>query len=173
MTRRSRMFAGLAGAALAIVMAATALGYAGQVLGTITVAGPGGTLKCHTNITVTATLLDVGGKPFTGETVKWKFTSTPSSADKINKTPTTTNSAGVTKTTVYLACVAGNRKITATSAGMSAGAVLSLTAAGLPRTDTLPGTDPAGDFSLGTLLALLAVLAGGGIMIRRIATSPR
>jgi hypothetical protein len=158
---------------MALVMTVTAFGYAGQTLATITVGAPSGTLKCNTAITVTATLISTDGDPFTGETVKWKFSSTPSNSDKINKTPTTTNSKGVAKTTVTLACVAGNRRVTATSDGISAGAVLSVTSAGLPRTSTLPGGNPAGDLPIGMILALFAVLIGGGIIIRRVATSPR
>lgn len=171
MNRRNRFLAGLAGAAMALAMTATAFGYAGQVLGTISVAGPGGVLKCNVPITVRATLLDVNGVPFSAETVTWAITSSPSSADRVNDTSTTTNSSGVTTTTVTLACVAGNRTVTATSGGMSAGAVLGLTSAGLPRTSTLP-SDPAG-LPIGTILALLAVLAGSGIILRRVASSPR
>jgi Bacterial Ig-like domain (group 1). len=154
-------------------MTATAFGYNGQVLGTMTISGPGGTLKCGVALTVTATLLDVNGNPFTGESVTWKFTSSPSTADKINKTPTTTNSNGVTTTTVTLACVAGDRTVTATSGETSAGAVLSVTSAGLPRTSTLPDSGPAGELPIGTIFAFLAVLVGGGIIVRRVASSPR
>ena len=172
MNRRNRFFAGLAGTALALAMTATAFGYAGQVLGTISVVGPSGTIKCGVAVTVTATLLDVNGNPFTGETVTWKITSTPTGADKVNKTTSTTNSSGVATTTVTLACVAGNRTVTATSDGMSAGAVLGVTAAGLPRTSTLQGGTPA-DLPIGTIVALLAVLAGSGIIVRRFASRPR
>ena len=172
MNRRNRLFAGLAGAAMALAMTATAFGYAGQVLGTMSVAGPGGTLKCNVPITVTATLLDVNGIPFSGEPVTWAITSTPSSADRVNDTSTTTNANGVTTTTVTLACVAGNRTVTATSAGTSAGAVLSLTSAGLPRTSTIAG-DASSGVPIGTILALLAVLVGAGIITRRVVTSPR
>jgi hypothetical protein len=157
---------------MALAMVATAFGYAGQVLGTISVAGPSGTLKCNVPITVTATLLDVNGVPFSGEPVTWAITSTPSSSDRVNDTSTTTNASGVTTTTVTLACVAGNRTVTATSDQLSAGAVLSLTSAGLPRTSTITG-DASSDVPIGTIVALLAVLAGAGIITRRIVTRPR
>lgn len=173
MNRRNRFLAGLAGTALALAMTATAFGYQGQVLGTITVAGPSGTLKCGVPLTVTATLLATDGNPFSGEPVDWTFTSSPSSADKINDTSTTTNSSGVTTTTVTLACVVGNRTVTATSGEASAGAVLGITSAGLPRTSTLPDGSPAGNLPIATIFALLAVLAGSGIIVRRFASSPR
>lgn len=172
MNRRNRFAAGLAGTALALAMTATAFGYAGQVLGTVSVVGPSGVLKCGVQLTVSATLLDVNGAPFTGEPVTWAITSSPTSADHVNPGPSTTNSSGVATTKVTLACVAGNRTVTATSDGISAGAVLGVTSAGLPRTSTLPSGDPAG-LPIGTILALLAVLAGSGIILRRVAFSPR
>lgn len=173
MKARNRFLAGLAGVAMAMAMTATAFGYSGQVLGTISVAGPSGTLKCNVPLTVTATLLDVAGQPFTGETVTWAITSSPSSADRVNQATSTTNASGVATTTVTLACVAGNRTVTATSGEISAGAVLAITAAGLPRTTTLSDNGPAGGLPIPTILALFAVLAGGAIIIRRVASSPR
>jgi hypothetical protein len=157
---------------MALAMVATAFGYAGQVLGTISVAGPSGTLKCNVPITVTATLLDVNGVPFSSEPVTWAITSTPSSSDRVNDTSTTTNANGVTTTTVTLACVAGNRTVTATSDQLSAGAVLSITSAGVARTSPLSG-DGSSELPIGTIVALLAVLAGAGIITRRIVTRPR
>lgn len=172
MNRRDRWFAGLTGTVLALAMTATVFAYAGQVAGSVTVGGPSGVLKCGVALTVSATVLDGAGLPIEGQPVDWTFTSSPSTADKINSTPTTTNASGVATTTVTLACVAGNRTVTATADEVSAGAVLGITAAGLPRTSTLDGS-PLGDLPIGMILALLAVLAGGGIMVRRIAFSPR
>src|SRR5450759_662374 len=143
MKHRSQWLAGLAAVALALITSATAFGWSGTGNGAVTVAGPGGTLICGDNITVTATVVDAAGKLIAGQPVAWSFTSTPSTADKINTTPTTTNASGVATTTVVLACVAGNRTITATADGVSAGAVLSVTATGLPNTSTLPGETPA------------------------------
>ena len=135
--------------------------------------GPSGTLKCNTALTIRATLLATDGTPFTGEPVDWTFSSSPSSADKINSTPTITNASGVATTTVTLACVVGNRTITATNGEMSASAVLGITSAGLPRTSTVPDGSPVGNLPIATILALLAVLAGGVIIVRRFALSPR
>jgi hypothetical protein len=154
-------------------MATTVLGYAAQVAGAVSVGGPGGTLKCGVPLTVTATVLDANGSPIAGQPVDWSFTSSPSSADKINSTPTTTNASGVATTTVTLACVVGSRTVTATADAISAGAVLGITSGGLPNTSTTPGGSPVGNLSIATILALLAVLAGGGIMVRRFAFSPR
>jgi len=174
MKHRSQWLAGLAAVALALITSATAFGYAAEVAGAVTVAGPGGTLTCGVNITVTATVVDASGKLIAGQPVAWAFTSTPSTADKINTTPTTTNASGVATTTVVLACVAGSRTIRATADAVSAAAVLSVTAAGLPNTSTLPGETPAQNLPvIGTLLAVLAMAAGGVLALRRISFSRR
>jgi len=171
-TRRNRWFAGLAGTGLALVMAATVFAYAGEVAGAVSVAPPSGTLACDTPLTVSATVLDAASDPIDGQPVDWTFTSSLG-GDVINSTPTTTDANGVATTTVTLTCVVGSRTVTATADAITANAVLGITAAGLPRTSTLPDGSPFGDLPIATLLALLAVLAGGVIMVRRIAFSPR
>jgi len=174
MKHRSQWLAGLAAVALALITSATAFGWSGTGAGAVTVAGPGGTLTCGVNITVTATVVDAAGKLIAGQPVAWAFTSTPSTADKINTTPTTTNASGVATTTVVLACVAGSRTIRATADAISASAVLSVTAAGLPNTSTLPGETPAQNLPvIGTFLAVLAMAAGGVLALRRISFSRR
>jgi hypothetical protein len=173
MKHRTRGLAGLAAAALVLLAATTAFGYAGEVAGAVTVGGPGGTLQCGVPITVSATIVDSAGKPIEGQPVDWTIASSPSSADTINATPTTTDANGVATTTVTLACVAGNREIRATADGVSGGAVLGVTAAGLPRTSTVPGEVPVDVSLVATLLAVLAVLAGGGTMVRRLVLNPR
>ncbi len=174
MKHRSRWLAGLAAVSLTLITAATAFGYAGEVAGAVTIATPGGTLKCGVNITVTATIVDSAGKPISGQPVAWTFTTTPSAADKINKTPTTTDANGVATTTVVLACVAGNRYLHAVADAVGASAVLGVTAAGLPNTSTLPSETPAQGLPLiGTLLAVLAMAAGGVLALRQISLSRR
>ncbi len=172
MNRRNRWFAGLAGTILALGLSATVFAYAGEVAGAVTVGAPT-TVKCGVALTVTATVVDAASKVIADQPVDWTFTSSPSSEDTINSTPTTTDANGVAATTVTLACVAGNRTVTATADGVSAGAVLGITAAGLPRTSTAPDGSPVGNLPIATILALLAVLAGGGIIVRRLAFSPR
>ena len=169
MNHRNRWLAGLAAAALALVSATTAFGYAAEVAAAVTVGGPGGTLECGVPITVTATIVDSAGNPISGQPVDWTFASSPSSADEINATPTTTDANGVATTTVTFACVSGNREIRATADGVAGEAVLGVTAVGLPRADTLPSEAPP----FATLLAALAVLVGGGIMVRRLVLKPR
>lgn len=173
MKYRSRWLAGFAAAALALVGATTAFGYAGEVAAEVTLGGPGGTLACNVSITVTATVVDANGKAISGQSVDWTFASSPSSADTINATPTTTDANGVATTTVTLACVVGNREIRATADDVSGSAVLSVTAAGLPRTSTAPDGAPLDAGLVATLLALLAVIVGGGIMIGRLVLKPR
>ena len=174
MKHRNRWLAGFAAVALTLVTSATAFGYNIPVGGSLTIATPGGTLQCGVNITVTATLVDSAGVPIAGQAVDWSFTSSPSAADKINKTPTTTDANGVATTTVVLACVAGIRHVGAVAGAVRTSAVLGVTGAGLPNTSTLPGETPAqGSPLIGTLLAALAMAAGGALALRRISFSRR
>lgn len=172
MARRDRWSAGLVGTGLALVMAATVFAYAGEVAGAVSVAPPSGTLACGTPLTVSATVLDAASSPIDGQPVDWTFTSSVT-GDTINTTPTTTNASGVATTTVTLACVVGDRIVTATADAISANAVLGITSAGLPRTSTVPDGSPFGNLPIATLFALLAMLVGGGIILRRFAFRPR
>ena len=174
MQHRSPWLAALAAVALALVTSATALGYGPTVAAAVTIGTPGGTLQCGVNVTVTATIVDAAGKPIAGQPVDWSFKSSPSSADKINRTPTNTNAEGVATTTVVLACVAGNRYLHAVADAVGASAVLGVTAAGLPNTSTLPSETPAQGLPLvGTLLAVLAMAVGGAFALRQISLSRR
>lgn len=173
MNTRSRWIALLAGMALAFTLSSTVLAYASQVVATLTLSVPGGSQKCGTAITVRATALDSEGSPIEGQPIAWRFTSSPSSKDKVNKTPTLTNVNGVATTTVTLACVVGSRTLTATGDNVRASAVLAVTSGGLPGTSTALDGSSSGDLPIGSLLALLAVLAGGGVILRRFAFSSR
>ena len=174
MQHRSPWLAGVAAVILALVTSATALGYVTTPAAAVTIGTPGGTLQCGVNTTVTATIVDSAGKPIAGKPVDWSFTSSPSSADKINRTPTNTNADGVATTTVVLACVAGNRYLHAVADAVGASAVLGVTAAGLPNTSALPSETPAQGLPLvGTLLAVLAMAVGGAFALRQISLSRR
>lgn len=172
MKHGNRLVASLAGTAMALAMAATVFAYAGQVAGAVSIAPPSGTLTCGVPLTVTATVVDAASKPIEGQPVAWTFTSSLT-GDTINSTPTTTNVAGVASTTVTLTCVVGNRTVTATADAITASAVLGITAAGLPRTSTFADGSPFESLPVATILALLAVLVGGLIIVRRIAFRPR
>ena len=123
---------------------------------------------------MTATILDAAGKPVAGQSVDWALVTTLSSSDKVNKTPTITNSSGVATTTVTLACVEGSRPVRATAGAVSAQAVLGVTVGGLPNTSTLPVGAPTGPGALlvATILAL-AFVTGGGLTLRRLAATNR
>jgi hypothetical protein len=170
MNARRRWLAGLAGLLLTLFVAGTVLGYAGEVAASVTVSRPNGTLKCGVKIKVRATVLDASAKPIADQPVIWSFTSTPTSADKILDRRTRTNANGVAKTKVVLACVPGSRRLRAQADDVFGSAILNVTAAGLPRTSTLPVEAPIrSDLQmLGTLLALLALAAGGGFALRQI-----
>jgi hypothetical protein len=167
MINRRRWLTAFTALALAVLAAGTALGYAGEVAASVTVSRPSGTLKCGVNITISATVLDATGKPIAGQPVAWSWVSRVSRNDSISKTPTTTNASGVAKTTVKLACVPGSRVLRATADAVKGQAVLNVTAGGLPRTSTLAAGVPGSSESiLGTLLAVLALVAGGGLAVR-------
>lgn len=170
MRSRNRWFAGIAGAALALLAISSAFGYAGQVAASGTVTTPSGTLKCDTPLTVSVTFLDASGKPVTGNAVTWTISG--ASGDTVDS-PTTTDASGVSSTTVTLSCVVGSRTVTATTGAFSTGAVLGLTSGGLPNTSTVPSSGSPSGLPIGTLAALLAILAGGGIMVRRLVLNPR
>ena len=173
MKNRSRWLAGLAAVALALITTTTAFGYRGETAGAVTISRPGGTVKCGVPIVVSATVVDAKGKPISGQPVYWSFTSTPSRQDRILKSPTITNSKGVAKTTIILACVPGSRHLRAKADNVFGSAVLGVTAAGLPNTSTLPGEPPAPQNLplIGMLLAVLAMTAGGVLALRRISLS--
>ena len=167
MTVRRRWVTAFAALALFILGAGTAFGYAGEVAKSVTVSRPSGSIKCATSITVSATVQDKSGKPIAGQPVAWSWVSRVTSGDKINRTPTTTNSNGIAKTTVKLACVPGSRVLRATADGVKGQTVLNVTAASLPRTSTLgPASPVPAEPLLGTLLAVLALTAGTGLLLR-------
>ena len=173
MKHLTRWFAGFSAVLLALVMAATAHGYSGQVGGSVSV-GAHSTVTCHAPFTITATILDATGTPISGDSVVWSFVNAPSRSDKINDSRTATNSHGVATTTVRLAPVSGTRQIRATAGDLSASAVLSPLCAGLPRTSTLPtNTAPSQDPSLLAVLLALAFATGGGLILRRRASMRR
>jgi hypothetical protein len=173
MMRRTRWIAGLSAVALVLVTSASALGYTGQVLASISIAiEASGT--CGETATVTATLLDANGAPIAGESVAWSFVTTQSPSDTINETPTTTDANGMATTTVTLAAVSGDRQIRATAGDVSASAVVSQSCAALPNTSTLPAETPQPRAPVaGMLLVALALALGGGLTLRRLAATSR
>ena len=182
---RSRWFGGLAAIVFALVGAATAAGYAGQVAGSVEITV--GSIKCNQPITVTATVLDNNGKVISGQPVEWTFTSTPSTTDAISPSSTTTNANGVATTVVTLACIPGNRQVRATADQVSGTAVIGLTQEGtlgstggpgqggngLPNTTTGPPGAPPEPGLLLVLLAMLVVLVGAGVTARRLLPARR
>jgi hypothetical protein len=94
------------------------------VVTTITVTPSSPTFRCGHPEAVSATVLDVDGNPIKGVTVTWDFTSSPSSSDRILQADSKTDKRGVAKTMVKLACVAGDRTISASADGVSGSAVV-------------------------------------------------
>jgi hypothetical protein len=120
-----KKFAASAAAALLLLSVAVpaAFAYQGQVTHQVTVSGPGA-IVCNTTLTVTATIIDSTGKVVVNQPVVWKFGAGQSAGDQIMTTSTKTNGAGVTTTTVNLACTLGNRTVVATDAPASGQTVL-------------------------------------------------
>jgi hypothetical protein len=180
MKRRTGWIAGFAAAALLLATAVTAFGYKSEVKGVVTVSAHG-TVTCGTGLALTATFVDANGLPVSALSVDWSFVTSPSASDRLNKTPTTTDSTGVATTTVTLGPVSGNRTIKATAGTVSATAVLSASCGHsggvLPNTSTLPAETAPGQASpfLGMLLALLALVfaVSSGLTLRRLASTRR
>ena len=169
----TRWIAGFSAVALVLATSASALGYTGQVLASISIAIDASG-ACGETVPVTATLLDANGAPVAGESVDWTLVTTQSASDTINETPTTTNANGVATTTVTLAAVAGDREVRATAGDVSASAVVSQSCEGLPNTSTLPAETPQRGAPLaGMLLVALALALGGGLTLRRLAATSR
>jgi len=174
MKRRTEWIAGLAAVALLLTTAVTAFGYQNTVDGTVTVAVRGAVV-CGGGLTLTATFVDVNGKPVAGQSVAWSFVTSLSASDKISSTPTTTNSKGVATTSVTLGPVGGSRTIKAIAGTVSATAVLNaacLSGGVLPATSTLPTQTAPGQAAplLGMLFALVFAV-GGGLTLRRLAST--
>ncbi len=152
---------------LTVIAAGTAVAYSGEVAASVSLSRASGTLKCGQNITVSALVQDKDGKPIEGQPVAWSWISRVSKSDVIKKTSSTTNASGIAHTTVNLACVPGSRRLGATADGIRGPITLNVTAAGLPRTSTaLTGAPLSTDPMVGTLLALLALMVGGGLVLR-------
>jgi hypothetical protein len=178
MGRRDRFVAGPAAIGLVLALALTAFAYGPQVPTTITVTPSSGTFLCGHPEAVTATVLDQDGKPIKGVTVHWSFKTSPSSADRILQATSKTNTSGVARTNVKLACVAGDRVISATAGGISGtavvhvnldrpgkpkGAVLGATSVRLPDTSSV--IQDASPIAPAPLLAIgLAVLGAVAIV---------
>jgi hypothetical protein len=155
--------AGAAALLLLSVAAPAAFAYEGQVAQQVTVAGPAGTLSCNMALTVTATVLDAGGKPVDNRAIAWTFGAGKVTGDQIVTASTTTNATGVATTTVKLACVVGNRTVIATADASSGQAVLGITATGLPPTGTTPPT-PMWPYAL----AILGICVASFVVGRRV-----
>ena len=176
MHQRSRMViaAGVTGLILWLAAAMAALGYLGQVAGTITLSGPAGNVSCGTTATVHAHVLDTNGNPFTGEVITWSFNGGNIAGDTFSPTSSTTDSSGNATTQVHFACPSSSTKsnrvvnIQAAAGEVVGSLTITVTVKGLPSTST----DPVGGTPTAAILAAaLAVLLGGWIILRRVSTA--
>jgi hypothetical protein len=167
-TRLSPLGGLVAGFLLALGIAATAVGYAGQVAATVTVTGPAGLQPCGTPITISARVQELGGALISGQPVTWSFAGGKLSGDRILTATSTTNASGVATTRVQFACSPHSVTIMALADDASGTVVLGVSGEGLPRTDTVASASfPA------VALAALAVLIGSGMILRRFALARR
>ena len=121
---RSRPLALLLAVGCMLTMAASVLAYGPQVPTLVTVTPSSLTFLCGHPEAVEATVLDQDGLPIKGVIVTWSFTTSPSSQDRYLQATSKTNKDGVAKSMVKLACVAGDRSLTATAGGVSGSAVV-------------------------------------------------
>lgn len=193
MSRRTRWLAFLAGFALLVPAAGQVAAYGPQVPYTITVSPASSTITCERPTAVFATVLDIDGLPIKDVIVTWSFSVSPSSDDRFLQPTSKTNKDGVARTNVKLACVAGDRTITASVGdvhgsavvqvdldrpGRPAGGVLGST--GRPQLGTirLPATEtvaveaqPVGGLPVPAIPAIplaLAMLIGSAVVLRRV-----
>ena len=158
----------LGGSLLALVAAATVLAYAGQVAATVQASGPSGPQACNTPITLSALIKDAAGSPISDQPVDWSFESGNVTGDTIIATPTTTNTSGTATTHIQLACVPHTLVLGIMADQAVGNTTIVASGKALPRTDTAPGSN------LPTmLLAGLAVAAGMGLVLRRLAADRR
>lgn len=156
---------GLLGLCAAWLLTAMVMAYAGEVAAQVVANGPGGVLRCHRDLPLTATVVDKNGKAIEGQPVSWSITATPSSDDVLGNGTTITNANGVATTTINMDCVVGDRSVRATADDAFDDIALTLSEAGLPGTFTAPSnTTPAWALAA----AALAVLVGAGLLARRI-----
>lgn len=167
-TRLTPVGALLGAVLLAVLTTATALAYAGEVAATVEVSGASGPQACDTPITITARVEDINGDPIDGQPVTWSFASGNVAGDTILDTETTTDVNGIATTQVQFACSPHSVTVEAQADDATGSGVLSSTGDGLPRTDTAPGSTAP---SMG--LALIAVLLGGAMILRRFAAARR
>ena len=183
MSRQKLSLALLAGTGLALSLATQALAYGPQVPHTITVTPAQPTFVCEHPTAVTATVLDQDGKPIKAITVTWSLTTSPSRDDRILQKTSKTDKHGVAKTMLKLACVAGDRVITASAGGVHGTAVIHVQISkhdGKPRaavlgvssvrmvdsTPTAASTVPLG-VPATAWAAAIALILGAGFILRR------
>jgi hypothetical protein len=201
MKRPSRLLGLLAGVGLAFAMTSSVFALSPQ-RGQIIVTPSRGTFTCGHTYWVRATVFDQFGGRVAGARVHWDFKRTPARGrDTIDPLTSKTNSSGVARTKVTFVCVAGDRKIRArwhgltgtavihvriprhhhstTTSSSATGAVLGVTsisgAGSLPSTSTVApvaSTEPK-DSSVPVIPALVGVLTGMAIFLRRLAVSRR
>lgn len=160
---------GLAGGLLlSMVVAATVVGYAGQVAGIVGVSAPSGPQPCGTPIAISALVQETGGALIEDQSVDWSFSSGSVTGDSILTATSTTNASGIATTKAQFACSPHTVVIGAVADEISGTVVVDVSGKALPRTDTAPASSfPA------MLLAAIAVLIGSGTILRRFATDRR
>jgi hypothetical protein len=151
-----------------MVVAAAVVAYAGQVAATVQMSAPSGPQPCGTPITITAVVQETGGALIEDQPVDWSFVSGNVTGDTILTATSTTNASGVATTRVQFACSPHGVVLGATADDVTGTVAVTVSGEGLPRTDTAPASSlPA------MLLAALAVIAGSGTILRRLASDRR
>jgi hypothetical protein len=162
----------LGGSLLALLLAATVSGYAGQVAATISVSATGDAQACGTPLAISALIEDAQDSPIAEQPVEWSLGNGAITGDAIADTTTTTDANGIATAQVTLSCSEPHVvTLLVTADAIQGSVVLSASGDSLPRTDT---ATLAPETSLpGVLLAALAVVVGFGAILHRLATERR
>jgi len=130
-------------AAFGWALAPGAAAYVGQNPYAVHLSGPGGSVSCSRDVTITATVKAASnGRPVAHQTVIWDFKQSPSNADRLSPRATSTNGSGQTSVTLSFGNVAGSRQVRASVAQFPATLVVRCSGVTAPRPTPRPTPRP-------------------------------
>jgi hypothetical protein len=130
-------------AAFGWALAPEAAAYVGQNPYAVHLSGPGGTVSCSRDVTITATVKAASnGRPVAHQTIIWDFRKSLSSGDRLSPRATATNGSGQASVTLSFGPVAGSRQVRASVAQFPATLVVSCSGPTAPRPTPRPTPRP-------------------------------
>jgi hypothetical protein len=113
--------------------------YIGQNPYDVHLSGPSGKVSCSRDVVLTASVRDSSShKAVAHQTVKWDVRQSPSSADRLSRTSTSTASDGKTSVTLSFGSAEGARTIRASVAGFGTNLVVRCSGAARPGPTPTP-----------------------------------